>query len=319
MAKRSLAEIREKLLAAEKKENFSGTRDNVLYPFWNMEKNQTAVVRFLPDNSDENDFFWLERQMIKIPFSGIEGEPRSGNVVLVQVPCTEMWGQECPIHKEIRPWFKDSSLEDIARKYWKKRSYIFQGFVVNSPFTEDDLPESPIRRFIINPKIFNIIKNALMDPEFGDVLPTDYDEGFDFKIKKIQAGQYPEYTTSEWSRNSRALTQEERDAVAEHGLFNLSDFMPKKPSDDDMRAIEEMFEASVNGDLYSPEKWSKFYKPFGFDDESTKSSVSNVTETIQVPTVTVDEPDVPLGENSSQTADDILAVIRARKQSKETA
>ena len=311
MAK-SLAEIREKLLATEKeKENFSGGRDNVLYQFWNIEKNQTAIVRYLPDNTEENDFFWLERQMIKIPFSGIEGEPRSGNIITVQVPCVEMWKMECPIHKEIRPWFKDPSLEDLARKYWKKRSYIFQGLVVSSPFVEDNLPENPVRRFIINPKLFNIIKEALMDPDFGDVLPTHYDEGFDFKIKKTQAGQYADYTTSEWSRHSRSLSQEERDAVTEHGLFNLVDFMPKKPSADEMNAIGEMFEASVNGDLYDPSRWGKFYRPFGLDDKSTKQAENKSDKSDKV-SAEVETPSVETAP--SRSADDIMAVIKARKQ-----
>ena len=34
-----------------------------------------------------------------------------------------------PVLAEVRTWFKDSILEDMGRKYWKKRSYIFQGFV----------------------------------------------------------------------------------------------------------------------------------------------------------------------------------------------
>ena len=50
---------------------------------------------------------------------------------------------------------KDASLEDMGRKYWKKRSYIFQGFVNENPLNET-APENPIRRFVIGSK-FNII------------------------------------------------------------------------------------------------------------------------------------------------------------------
>ena len=53
-----------------------------------------------------------------------------------------MWGEQCPVHAEIRPWFKDTTMEDI-RKYWKKRSHIFQGFVTASDMQEDSKPENP--------------------------------------------------------------------------------------------------------------------------------------------------------------------------------
>ena len=62
---------------------------------------------------------------------------------------------------EVRGWFKDPSLEDMGRKYWKKRSYIFQGFVTDNPLTEDTTPENPIRRFIIGPQIFQLLKQRL--------------------------------------------------------------------------------------------------------------------------------------------------------------
>ncbi|MFM7983788.1 MAG: molybdopterin-binding protein, partial [Candidatus Fonsibacter sp.] len=64
---------------------------------------------------------------------------------------------------EVRTWFKDKSLEEMGRKYWKKRSYIFQGFVRENPLADDKTPENPIRRFIIGPQIFTTIKGALAD------------------------------------------------------------------------------------------------------------------------------------------------------------
>ena len=48
----------------------------------------------------------------------------------------------------------------MGRKYWKKKSYIFQGFVTQNPLNEDSTPENPIRRFIIGPQIFNIIRRS---------------------------------------------------------------------------------------------------------------------------------------------------------------
>ena len=125
----SLAEIRARLSAAESKQGTSGQGgDNAIYPHWNMNEGDSSLLRFLPDGDNNNTFFWVERAMIKLPFNGIKGEMDSRNT-LVQVPCVEMWGESCSILSEVRTWFKDASLEDMGRKYWKKRSYIMQGFV----------------------------------------------------------------------------------------------------------------------------------------------------------------------------------------------
>ena len=126
----SLAEIRARLQEQENKQGGAtrGGMDNAIYPFWNIPENSTATLRFLPDADESNTFFWRERQMIKIPFAGVKGGD-TNKQIYVQVPCVEMWNETCPIHAEIRPWFKDPRMEETARKYWKKKSYIFQGFV----------------------------------------------------------------------------------------------------------------------------------------------------------------------------------------------
>jgi len=169
----TLAEIRAKLKASESKGSGERTGgDNSIYPFWNLKEGEESVLRFLPDGNTDNTFFWVERAMIKLPFAGIKGETESKQTI-VQVPCVEMYGDTCPILSEVRAWFKDPALEDMGRKYWKKRSYIFQGFVTEDGLKEKETPENPIRRFIIGPQIFTSIRAALVDPELED-LPTDF-------------------------------------------------------------------------------------------------------------------------------------------------
>jgi hypothetical protein len=115
----SLAEIRARLQAADTKGNSNqGGGDRAIYPHWNMEEGQSATLRFLPDGNTKNTFFWVERAMIRLPFNGVKGEMESKQV-FVQVPCVEMWGDACPVLAEVRTWFKDKSLEDMGRKYWK--------------------------------------------------------------------------------------------------------------------------------------------------------------------------------------------------------
>ena len=259
----TLDEIRAKLQSqASRGENKGGGGDRAMYPFWNTPEGQSSTIRFLPDADPSNTFFWVERLVIKLPFQGIKGG--DDKEVIVQVPCMEMYGESCPIISETRPWWKDPDLQSMARTYYKKKSYLFQGFVVNSAFEEKELPENPIRRFAINSSIFDIIKSSLMNPEMED-LPIDFQNGRDFKLTKTIKGQYANYSTSNWSFKTRPLGVEEAGAIETHGLFNLKEFLPKKPDAAELQAIKEMFQASVNQEAYDADRWGNYYKPFGLN------------------------------------------------------
>ena len=151
----SLEQMR-KLLIAKDPELASQAKkpraDTSIYPHWEMATNATATLRFLPDGNTDNTFIWVERDVIKLYFQGIKGKPEVGHVQ-VQVPCMEMYEEECTVLQVVRSWMKDPSLEDMARRYWKKRSYFYQGFVRESPFRESDAPTNPIRQFNIGPQI----------------------------------------------------------------------------------------------------------------------------------------------------------------------
>jgi len=328
----TLAEIRAKL--KEQEANTGGNRssggDNAIFPFWNMQEGQTSTVRFLPDGNADNTFFWQERLMIKLPFAGIKGETDS-RPVQVQIPCMEMYGETCDILNEVRAWFKDPSLEDMGRKYWKKRSYVFQALVVENALNEDTTPENPIRRFIIGPQIFQIVKAALMDPDMEE-LPTDYTAGVDFRLTKTSKGGYADYSTSNWARRERPLSDAEMKAIEAHGLFNLGDFIPKKPGDVEVKVMKEMFEASVNGDAYDKEAYGQYFRPAGMaarTGDPNKAASPNATATSQSaptpPTEPVAEtapaaPAAPVAPApqaeataSSGKAEDILSMIRQRQ------
>ena len=345
----SLKEIQAKLLAqqAQKERGKSGgfTGDNSIYPFWNNPEGSTATLRFLPDGDDTNDFFWVERLIIKLPFPGVKGQENSGRPVEVQVPCTDMWKPgSCPITAEIRPWWKDPSLEDMARKYYKKKSFLFQGFVTQNPNKEDATPENPIRRFIINPSVFDAIKAILMRQDLENS-PTDYQSGRDFYLSKTTKGGYSNYQSSSWSMKERALAQDELEAIDKHGLYNLNQFLPKKPDDQHLNAIMEMFAASVDGEQYDADRWGQFYRPNGMRMEGNSDSATANTSPAPAATSSVtaasimnrvapkpaapveaapwedNEPaapaaSAPADKPKMQTPDEILAAIRRRQQGK---
>jgi hypothetical protein len=223
----------------------------------------------------------------------------------------------------------------MGRKYWKKRSYIFQGFVTENPLQEEK-PENPIRRFIIGPQIFQIIKAALMDPDMEE-LPTDYTAGVDFRLNKTSKGGYADYGTSTWARRDRPLNDAEMLAVQTHGLYNMNDFLPKKPDDVAIKVMKEMFEASVDGEAYDADRWSQYFRPSGMQartGDPMKAASVGATATSQsapvaqaapapvaqaAPAPVAQAAPAPVAQAAPAPAatggaGDILAMIRARQQ-----
>ena len=185
---------------------------------------------------------------------------------------------------------------------------------------EKETPENPIRRFIIGPQIFKLIQSALLDPELED-LPTDEIHGIDFRMKKGSKGGYADYSTSTWSRRERPLNEREQAAIKQFGLFNLSDFLPKKPTDVEIKVMKEMFEASVDGEPFDMERWGQYFKPAGMAQvtgdpvkASPKAAVSVEEDYDDEPATIAPVKDVNVANAASgdSRAQDILAMIRNR-------
>jgi hypothetical protein len=148
--------------------------------------------------------------------------------------------------------------------------------------------------------------------------------GLDFRIAKTSKGGYADYSTSKWSRKESALTEAEQTAIEAHGLFDLSTFMPKKPTDVELRVMKEMFEASVDGQPYDTERWGQYFRPAGVSapagsgDFSTTTAAAPAPAPVSAVTDDVDAdpfPDpVEAKPAGNQSAQDILAMIRSRQK-----
>lgn len=302
---KTLDEIRKKLQALDTKkggQNF-GSGNKATYPHWNIAEGTQAILRFLPDGNEDNTFFWVERQLIKLAFPGVKGHDEHKPVV-VEVPCIEMWDGKntCPILNEVRPMWKDKSLEETARKYWIKKTYFAQGFVESDP-TGEQSPENPIRKFSITPQIFAIIKAALMDPDM-DNSPVDYINGTNFIVSKTSKGGFADYSTSKWARKESSLSPDQQDAIAQYGLVDLSTYLPKRPTPEGLAVMFEMFEASLAGELYDPAKWASFYKPWGFDSASNGDDDSDPTPPARTVTPVARPAPAPVAAPAVQEEDD---------------
>jgi hypothetical protein len=171
-----------------------------------------------------------------------------------------------------------------------------------------------------------------MDPELEE-LPTDLLRGLDFRISKTSKGGYADYNTSKWARKESALTEAEQAAIETHGLYDLSTFLPKKPGEAELKVIKEMFEASVDGQSYDTERWGQYFRPAGVTAPAGSGTGStHADEDVPAPAPATksapaasssfdDEGDTPAvasapveAKPSTQKAEDILAMIRARQK-----
>jgi hypothetical protein len=154
--------------------------------------------------------------------------------------------------------------------------------------------------------------------------------GLDFRISKTSKGGYADYSTSKWARKESALTEAEQAAVDAHGLFDLSTFLPKKPTDVELKIIKEMFEASVDGQPYDTERWGQYFRPAGVGapqgGATDEAAASAPVATRPAPAVVAEDPPFDVEEapaaaspvvkpaGGNQKAEDILAMIRSRQK-----
>jgi hypothetical protein len=174
---------------------------------------------------------------------------------------------------------------------------------------------------------------ALMDPDMEE-LPTDYTAGVDFRLNKSSKGGYADYSTSNWARRERPLSDAEMNAINTHGLFDLSEFLPKKPDETAVQVIKEMFEASVDGEAYDADRWSQYFRPAGMQARTGDPNVTAspqataVSQSAPAPAAPVAEESAPFDADPAPAAapapeaaapaegggaQDILAMIRARQ------
>ena len=60
-----------------------------------------------------------------------------------------------------------------------------------------------------------------------------------------------------------AIIDTEREAIESYGLLDLKSRLPKKPNAYAVKVINEMFEASIDGEFYDAERWAQYFAPYG--------------------------------------------------------
>jgi hypothetical protein len=243
----ALEKIRAKLVQENtlRNTNQQSNEPTATYRHWNQ--TEDSIIRFLPDADDENECFWVTRQIHEIPFINDKGFEFK-----VRLPRNRLILEHFRDH-----WDGTPDERDLARKYYVKRSGLMQGFVTVNGLHEE-LPDgfNPIRQFVITPQVLNCIKAGLADPDLVN-LPTDYVGGLDFRLVKTSRGEYADWSTSKFSRKESDLTPEQLAAIDRFGLVDLKTRLPK-PVDEQL-AYECML-SSLNGHKFDEVKFGLLLK-----------------------------------------------------------
>ena len=177
---------------------------------------------------------------------------------------------------------------------------------------------------MIGNELIQKLKSGMADTEM-EYFPTDYLNGTDFKIRKTKKGEHNNYSTSEWSRRSRPLTEVETLAIEQYGLFNLADFRGARPDADGIAAIKSMFHASLRGEPYDFASFGKYFRPYGVgggastshDDEPADDATPVVETKVSKTVAATTEADAPASTKGGKPQPaDILAKLRERTASR---
>lgn len=281
----------EALKSAFDKKNTSGGGDQtwkLFYSFWKMPDDSVAVVRFLPDLDEENNLgFLVENLQHELTVNGQRKK----------VPCLAMHGEDCPICNLSRKYY-DEKNEEMGKKYYRKKSYIGQVIVVESPIEHDQAQLVKLIEF--GPAVFKQIQAAFQSGDLEEA-PYELKGGYNFRIKKTKSGQYASYTTSSFAPKQSDLEDE---IIEQLNLYNLMDYRGKKP---DLATVEALLIADQTGQQFSGDG----------DDQPTQDTTA--TSAPKAVTPVADAPGVPTSEASpalSSKGSSVLEQLRARNKAK---
>lgn len=263
-----------------------GTGDQswkLFYPFWKMADDTVAVIRFLPDLDEENSLGFLvenlQHELI------VNGEKK-------RVACLQMHGENCPICELSRQYY-DQKDDVLGKKYYKKKSYIGQILVIESPIEHDQ--NQLVKLIDFGPAIFKQIQSAFQSGDLEEA-PFELKGGYNFRIKKTKSGQYASYTTSSFAPKQTDLDDE---LIEKLELYNLKDYRAEYVS---REVMEAMLAADQTGQSYD-------------SDDSDDSSDSNSTTSTPAETTKAEpaKAEAPKTESSGGgKAQAILEQLRSR-------
>ena len=225
MTKKSLADLASAFASKASGEGSGNQQWKLFFNFWKAPVDSISVVRFLPDVDEENPMgFLVENLAHELVINGKREK----------VPCLKMYGEDCPICALSQKYYDEKSAdhnEQLGKKYYRKKSYIGQVLVIESPIEHDQ--EQLVKPIEFGPKIFKQIQSAFQSGDLEEA-PYELKGGYNFRIKKSKSGEYADYGTSSFSPKQTDVAD---DILESMTLFNLADFRTARISREVLEAM----------------------------------------------------------------------------------
>ncbi len=298
MAKRSLAELTQQF-AQKTNEGGSGNATwKLFFNFWKADMDTTSTVRFLPDLDEENPMgFLVENLAHELVINGKREK----------VPCLKMYGEECPICALSQQYYDEKSPdhnEALGKKYYRKKSYIGQVIVMETPIEHDQ--EQLVKLIEFGPAVFKQIQAAFQSGDLEEA-PYELKGGYNFRIKKSKSGEYASYTTSSFAPKQTDVGD---DVIESLNLYNLADYRTARVSRD---VLEAMLVADQTGSQYGDSKpAAPKSEGLALNKKTTKPEVVPGDEGTESPTPGIQAP-AATGEKKLSVVEQLRARAAAAK------
>lgn len=276
--------------------------DSRYYPFFLAETGTETNVRFCPDKNEDNQWFFLERDIHRIPVNG----------EIKKVPCLKMYGHECPICDSSRAFYKKEGKNSATGKQlYRKRDWLAQVYI-----NKDALPPNPetketfegkVKAVVVTSQVYEAIDISLEDV---DIPPHQYIGGSDFLIRPTQDGNYRSYVRSRFAKSPSDLDDDIIDYI-EANIVDLRTLLPAEPNIDDVNGYLTSF---LSGNAYAPASANDDYEV-----HETVSSTSDLLQATSQPKPATQAKPTPVAvseDDEDDEAEAILEQLRSARRNK---
>lgn len=320
----SLADLRKHFKEEkQQKTRNSGGNSTDIFPFWNMEVNESARVRFLPDENVENpNIFFVDRYDHKIT---INGKNR-------KVVCRQTFNEPCPICELSQKFYSEEGKgSERGKYYWRSKTSLARVVVLDSPIKPDsdelETYEGGVFNVQLGYQLMTKIDEQVTNEADGlEADPWDAHDGYDFIIKKTPQGEWGNYQVGSTFARKNGPLPDDLIEVFEEGIIDLSTLLPEDKGYDYVQTQlnahltgEDADEDDDGDDDGMSEKLKEKIEALKKDKETktSKPKTEKVTESAPVE----DDEDADAEEeddddDDDDDEDDLMAQIAARAAAK---
>lgn len=232
MQKRSLADLAAAF--SQKTTESSGNATwKLFFPFWKADVDTVSTVRFLPDADESNPMGFLVENLTHELW--VNGKRET-------VACLKMYGETCPVCELSARFYDKNSAEhneELGKKFYRKKSYIGQVLVLDTPIEHD--ADQLVKLIEFGPQVFKQIQAAFQSGDL-EAAPYELKGGYNFRFRKTKTGSgQNSYTTSNFAPKQSDVADDLIEAIT---LYNLNDYRTAKT---DAAALEAMLVAASTG------------------------------------------------------------------------